>query len=337
MATEQQVKDLQTEINSILELSKKQLVTRADWGVINFDAAQRDFQRIFFVANHLSVLPLDYLPDSAAEEIRNVLRDVKGKLTEVDNFRIDQGGEPTARRTSHVSQIHVLADRLFQNTASWLPFLAYQKGDVAKNIEALTDAVKQGTQIIGDAKGKAEKAETELGQIITRTREAAASAGAGVFTQEFLAEAATLQAEALTWLRITGLMAFGTVVLSLGLWWLTEEKLDQGQLVQKFGSKLVILVFMFTATLWCGRIYKALRHQAANNRHRGLSLKTFQAFTEAAHDPTTKNAVLMETTKCIFANTATGYIDQSGSGQDSDIKIIEVVKSVVSDKAKTGS
>lgn len=336
MATEQLVKELQAEIKGVLELSKNSLVTRPDWGPIRFEAAEKDFQRIFSVTNHLNLLPLELLNDETVSSIATATRDAKNKLTEINNFRIDQGGDPVPRRNGHVSEIRTHANTLFTRTAPWIPILAYERGDVVRNIAALTEAGKEGAKILEDAKVKATKAETELAQIVTRAREAAVKAGAGVFTKDFTNEADELQKESKKWLRVTGLLAVGTVLVALAMWGFTEEKLDQGQLVQKFGSKLVVLVFMFTATLWCGRIYKALRHQSASYRHRGLSLTTFQAFSEGAHDETTKNAVLMETTRCIFGNTSSGFIDQSSSGQDSDIKIIEVVKSMVSSKDRPG-
>jgi hypothetical protein len=68
-------------------------------------------------------------------------------------------------------------------------------------------------------------------------------------------------------------------------------------------------------------------HQAVTNRHRALSLQTFQAFSAAASDDETRNAVLTETTRSIFASTASGYIDTE-SGQDSPMKIVEISRTL---------
>ncbi|MCO5102553.1 MAG: hypothetical protein M9919_00980 [Burkholderiaceae bacterium] len=97
------------------------------------------------------------------------------------------------------------------------------------------------------------------------------------------------------------------------------------QVIQLFTSKVVILGLLFTARIWCGRLDKAARHQSAINKHWANALRTFQAFTKAASDDTARSAVLMETTKSIFAITPSGYLENESS-PDGGLKIVEVVK-----------
>jgi len=87
-----------------------------------------------------------------------------------------------------------------------------------------------------------------------------------------------------------------------------------------------VLLVLLTATVWCGRIYKALKHQITVNRHRANSLKTFQAFVKAASDDATRNAVLLETTRSIFTNSPSGYLEGSDSASDTNTKVLEIVK-----------
>ena len=136
-------------------------------------------------------------------------------------------------------------------------------------------------------------------------------------------EAGKLNTAAKKWLMATAALAVATIVFSLFLWFFTEPTTDPWQAAQKFGARIAVLVVLFTATLWCGRNYKALMHQSTNNRHRALSLQTFQAFSASASDDATRDAVLLETTRSIFANTSTGYIESS-TPQDASTKIIEV-------------
>ena len=83
---------------------------------------------------------------------------------------------------------------------------------------------------------------------------------------------------------------------------------------------------LFTGTLWCGRIYRALLHQAATNKHRALSLQTFRAFVEATEDENVKDAVLLSATRAIFASIPTGFVDQKAVPDDSSIKVVELAK-----------
>jgi len=111
------------------------------------------------------------------------------------------------------------------------------------------------------------------------------------------------------------------------MWAFTEGGLDQNQIWQKLTTKLAILLVLITATAWCGKIYKALLHQSTVNRHRALSLQTFQAFSSAASDLQTKDAVLMQTTKAIFGDAGTGFVESGQKGSEGDIKVLEVLKS----------
>jgi hypothetical protein len=80
--------------------------------------------------------------------------------------------------------------------------------------------------------------------------------------------------------------------------------------------------------IWCTRNYSAARHNQVVNQHRRNALNTFRAFTEAAAgDEATKNAVLLEATRSIFAPQPTGY----GKGENEPqpaAQILEVFRGV---------
>lgn len=93
-------------------------------------------------------------------------------------------------------------------------------------------------------------------------------------------------------------------------------------------SKIVLFIVFIGGTIWCGRIYKALKHQEAINSHRATAIQTFESFIAVADkDEGTKQAVLLETTRAIFSHTDTGLIPNSDSS-GSETKIIELLKSV---------
>ena len=98
-------------------------------------------------------------------------------------------------------------------------------------------------------------------------------------------------------------------------------------------SKAAVIAVLFTGTVWCGRIYRALIHQAAVNRHRALSLKTFQAFVRATDDPVVRDAVLMAATRTVFGSVPTGLVEHSG-GQDAGLNFFEYNRSAGEKAAK---
>ena len=65
------------------------------------------------------------------------------------------------------------------------------------------------------------------------------------------------------------------------------------------------------ALVWSGRTYRAEAHNQIVNEHRRDALATFETFVGATSDPATKNAVLVQSTQCIFSHRPSGYGEQS--------------------------
>jgi hypothetical protein len=325
MAKEDKIKNLQAEINKVLAFRDQPLVTRPEWGAINFITAEKDLQRIFSIAQMLEALPLDSLSDNIADKISESLSRAKPYLDSINKFTIEQSNAPQTRNTL-VDQVHAATNNILEVVTPWIPFLAYQKGDISENISKLSKAITQANSVLDTTKTDIERKSAEIDSIIVKAREASAGAGAAVFTQDFLKESKDLERQAFPWLKAAAWFGGATVAIAGATWFWTPAGLDYGQIIQKVASKLVALSVLLTATIWCGRLYKALRHQAAVNKHRALSLQTFQAFSVAASDTQTKNAVLLETTRSIFALQDTGLVDSSGSDRESNV--IEIAKSV---------
>ncbi|WP_257972008.1 hypothetical protein [Vibrio parahaemolyticus] len=76
-------------------------------------------------------------------------------------------------------------------------------------------------------------------------------------------------------------------------------------------------------------MYKATKHQAAANKFKGNSLKTFQAFVKATDDDSVRDAVLVETTRAIFNESATGYLNVDSSTTEKSTKVVEVIRTGV--------
>jgi hypothetical protein len=318
-------------IKQTIEFQNKSLVSRPEWGAINFSNAKHDLQRIFSLLSYLAILPLEYLTDQATNQIKNEINQTRPHLEQIDKFNIEQPNAPQTR-DGLITQVHQDADRLYTVASAWIPFLAYQKGDVSQNIEKLSTSISTANEMVEKAKGEIETKAKEIDNIITKAKEASAGAGAAVFTHEFNNEATKLSGQAEKWLIAIASLGLVTLIVAVLTWFWTQQGLDIGQIWQKVASKFIVLSILITATLWCGKIYKALMHQSAMNRHRALSLQTFQAFTAAASDIQTKDAVLLEATRSIFTQGITGYVDSASTSADSEARVIEIVKSIAPKK-----
>ena len=326
MADKATLDRLTAQNDRILAFDKNSLISRPKWGEITFEEARADLERVYWISSQLKNYPIEVLPDQTIAQITSQLEHVANHIAEIDKFSI-QSGDPGGTRNSLTTRLHKYTDDLYLHCAHWISFLAHQKGDVARNIENLTKSVREAEQIVETAKKNITEREAEMSAIIQTAREASAGAGAAVFTKDFEKAADSLDSSAEAWLRYTIGSAAITFLVSLGMWFLAEPGLDQGQLIQRLSTKLFILALLITATVWCGRNYKALKHLATINRHRALSLRTLQAFAAAAADAQAKDAVLLEATRAVFGNVPTGYIE--GIGQDGDLKVIEIARSVL--------
>lgn len=303
------------------------LLKRAEWGSIDFSAGRPDFERAFALLEPLKTLPLDVLPANALNQINEGVQRITNTIQAIDKFSLNVGS-PASERDQALANLKNEADHLFNQVASFIPYLAYHRGDIQRQLAHIDAAVKQANETLSGAVRTLTEKKTELDGILTEARNAAASAGAAVFVQDFESEAEKLNKSACYWLIATsGLAGIGllTAVASF-VWLMPQPDANVTYIVQYTVAKVFSLGVLIAAALWSGSIYRAIKHQATTNRHRANGLKTFQAFLKAASDDLTRNAVLLETTRSIFAVTPTGYLSATETNTDSGLKATDALK-----------
>ena len=328
MATKNYIDRLQGVLQKVLPYRDKNLISRPEWGAISFSDAQKEIQTILDLAKDFSGMPLEYLPDQSAEQIRNELENILPHFAEIDTFSISQG-DANNHRNNIVNHIHSRANEFYSHAAVWIPFLAYQKGDVSQNITKLTSVIEEAQRTMDAGVSQIKEKQNEADDVLMKAREAAANAGAAVFTEDFKREADNNKRNSLWWLG--GTAAFGLAALLMAVFAYFDDYTKYQtalSLWPKLACRFLIMSLCFTSSMWCGRIYKATRHLFILNRHRALGLKTFQAFSAAASDVHTKDAVLLETTHSIFGNVSTGLINDANVS-DSEPNIIQIAGKVL--------
>lgn len=328
MASGEIVLQLAEQLKTINQYREAELISRPEWGTITFSVAKRDIETCRTIAADLLSMPLADLTDQAAQEIMAPIPQVAEYLRQIYEFKIE-GGPPEQNRDSIASGLKNAVAQLHSVSSQWIPYLAHKRGDFSERI-------RQFEQLVDDAKGRLEETDAyakgtrnEIDKIVEATREASASAGAGAFTNEFAHEADELACASTKWLLVAGTLGFTTLAIALWstVWPLLPDNASIWMTLRYAVAKVSAVVVLFTATVWCGRIYRALRHQRSINKHRALSLKTFQAFVEATDDPATRDAVLLAATKSIFSNVPTGFVDERVGSQDASVSVLEVGKS----------
>lgn len=325
MATEEQVKKLQGLFDEITELDIADLIYDKDWGSINFESAKADLERLYALCNHFKVLPIDQLPSDIANQIYAEATPINQTVNNIREYTIEQAN-PSGIRDQYVNEVKANVDRFYKFSHIYVPYLAYQKGEIQNNIRQLTSSVNEAKSLLEKSEKDVNSKSEDINKIIQAAREASASVGVAHFTADFVTEAGSMEAQANKWLVATSVLAFFSLSAAIYFLFSNPELSTTASAIQYVSSKILILVLLITATLWCGNLYKAAKHQAAANKFKGNSLKTFQAFVNATEDSAVRDAILIETTRAIFSESATGYIGNDHSGNEKSTKIVEIVK-----------
>jgi hypothetical protein len=181
---------------------------------------------------------------------------------------------------------------------------------------------------LSEAEANSEKVKT----ILADTQETAKKIGAGKHAGVFF----DLSMKYRRWAGVaigmtvlTALIFVSTVAVALYLTWrrvLYIPKDDYGLFAQLIIGKVLVLGVVYYLMVLAARSYRANRHLAAVNLHRATALQTFQTFADSPSDDQTKNAVLLETTRCIYSLTNTGFL--GGEEVSSPVQIIEILKAL---------
>ncbi|WP_024868872.1 hypothetical protein [Pseudoxanthomonas suwonensis] len=317
------VKKLRESITKVLSYDKSRLVSRSDWGAINFATAAQDIDAIFEIASLLNDLPIERLPSSAADRVADALNSANGWLEQNDKFDLTNGGTPS-KRDEIVQNLRAQHENLYTQAHNWIPFLAYLKGDIPEQLATITGSVTLAQQTMQDFDKYAQGQKDEIAAIVKATREAAAEAGVASFTEDFLRDADARETDAKTWLTRSMISAAVTLVVAT-IFLFFRPDLNEIGLLQFAISKMVILGLLIGVTAWCAGNFKANKHQEAVSRFKAHALKTFQAFTAATDNKAIRDAVLLETTRSIFSQPQSGYL-RSESGGDANSTVVELIK-----------
>ena len=327
MLTENFVNKLREELGTITQYDGEKLITRSEWGTINFKRAHPDIDLVLSVARELSRLPLNYLTADIAKDIIRHIPAVAEQLKYIDRFSIE-GGEPASNRDHLCANLHSRVEAFHRTVIPYIPYLAYRRGDIEERIKDLESAISSIKDTCGEAEKWVETKKEAIEETVNAAQEAAASVGVATFTSEFNKEYERLKGASVYWLGAAAIFGVATIAVAIVsfFWPSVSPEPNAWEILRNVVGKATIITVLFTSTVWCGRIYRAFIHQATINIHRALSLKTFRAFVTATDDAYVKDAVLMAATKAVFGNVTTGLVDQTRSGE-SAVNFVEFGKS----------
>ena len=322
----------------IAEIGKKKLVDRPEWGTINFEQSREDIDVVISLSQELENLPTSLLTEMRGSQLYNAMAAAYKCLKEIDRFSIENDARPSERRDHLCNKLERAADDLQNGALLIIPFLAYRRVDSAGRKEAMDRFEDSAGKILSAAAEKLKDKDDEIQDILRKAQDAGASIGVATFTTEFAAEAKKLTIRSRGWLAGAAILGILTIAAAIGSYFWPPVSSEAGpwETIRNFGSKAAILAVLFASAVWCGRIYRALVHQAAVNNHRAISLKTFQAFVKATDTPEVRDAVLLAATNAAFGSVPTGLVDQS-AGDGPAFAVTEIGKPSVGRVSRVAS
>ena len=127
--------------------------------------------------------------------------------------------------------------------------------------------VEEVRKVYRDAEERIASKEKELNLIIVAARQVAPAGAVVTFTEDFKEEAKTLHGRSIRWLIATAGFAVATIISAICYWPEVSPMVNKWDALRNLVSKAAVIAVFFTGTIWCSRIYRALIHQVAVNRH----------------------------------------------------------------------
>jgi len=278
-----------------------------------------------------SLLDASKFGDRTLDVIATRLGNASAIVNGIHEYAHNQGQTERSRD----NQLRAI-DELISNCYSDLvPILAYsfrEQSDIeyiaTKLQNAQLEASRELVAKLQEELARAQEIRHEIESLQPVIAEIARQAGVSTFAGNFQTEADAHSSSSDKWLRWTVILAVGTVVAgasSTYLYFKYLPSLTSGQSIQLGVSKLVVLSILVSATFWVGKTYRAHVHNSVVNRHRQNALSTFLAFAKATLDESTRNAILIQATQCIFNHQPTGYITSDTEGSHVS-QVLEIVR-----------
>ena len=171
--------------------------------------------------------------------------------------------------------------------------------------------------------GMLEESKTALEQI----KKAAAEAGVSQHAVIFGDVAKRHRRTSYAWLVASAILAGVTLALA---WQMTGDLAGRSlpDTIQYVAARLILFGVLSYGLVSAIRTYRAEAHNHVVNAHRHHALSTFETFTAASLDDTTRNAVLMQATQCIFSHRPSGFGQREDDGAPQS-QVLELTRNVL--------
>jgi ABC-type multidrug transport system fused ATPase/permease subunit len=295
-------------------------------GEMSFEPAKLDFEAVIEASKQLLANPLNKLPMALLRRLESAYGGITALLGTIQSYQIQVQG--VDGRNALLQKIESDVGAFFDLIAPVQGFLTAIR--ISEDAQSLQHAASEALEKTSRVASESEEKLSAINELLRLSRDAVQKVGASRHALFFKNEAEEHEKGASRWLIATLLMTALTVILggvNLYFAFTAPGTWSAAQSVQLIVAKFILFSLLLSAVVWCGRSYRAQRHNYVVNRHRQNALSSFEAFAEASQDDQTKNAVLLQATQSIFAPQSSGYADQAGDVQSAP-QLIELIRTV---------
>ena len=282
------------------------LIERDTWGDQNFKESESRIERIFKMTDDFSTLPVDLIDDGILSNLNVYLETVVGIFERVDKFTtVDM----VSNQPGIVSEIHGQHDAILSIYRSEVPWLANYSGTMQHWLAGARDEYNKTKDMREQTQQELQTA-TDAARV---AREKAGAAGAAEFTAAFRDQAGAAKSASIQWLWATGI-SFGLAAIATLTFVILHgngippSPSTTADAIIYLGWRIGTVGLLFGASVWCGRHYRAHRHNHEVNQHREACLENMQAFQRAVEDQAVKDMVVLEFSRAAAQGMPTGFI-----------------------------
>ena len=295
---------------------------------LDFSKGTVVFERTLSLFRKLAESNLDSLPTPTLSRLADTVEQARNDFNGIREFTTNQGNPATVRDTL----IHNIESQYESRFSTVAPIIAYSvriATDFARMETRAAETVNRLRSLEKEAAAKAEETEQKTEAALRSVREAAAKIGVSQHSTHFAKEARAHEERKKRWQRATVGITAGLFGLAcLNFWWVWNDAsvATTGEIVQVALAKILLFAVLSYGLVWSSRIFRAESHNVVVNQHRQNALNSFETFVSAAGDESTKEAVLLQATRSIFAHQPSGFASE-GNESGSSSQLTEVVRS----------
>lgn len=327
------MKELLTQIVEV-DVSKE-LIRSAELGTADFKDVLPTLAQTIELFRELDSFNLVALP---LDIIRQLSARVGAAVTTFDTLREFSLENPQMmpERENLINRVRTEYTAHFVMLTPHLTYLSVKQSNVTAMDAEVRQTIRQLDSYTAEKRTEQENIRKEMESALATVKSAASEAGVSQQSIVFGEQSISDQSIASRWLKLTiglGILSFSFVAITMIL--IPPPTDSTAEVVRGISTRLVALSLLAFALGFAVRQYTASKHNETVNLHRHNALRTFETFVQAADDQETKDAVLLEATRSIFAAQPSGFL-RGTKGAESPSTMIEIVRRVHSASSREG-